>query len=57
MQKKIIWTVLITKQLTVATDCQTYYVNWLAINILQNILFCVRQMKETHTDLEQFDGE
>ncbi len=27
-------------------------INYLVINILQNILFYVQQKKETHTDLE-----
>jgi len=25
--------------------------------ILQNLIFCVQQNKETHTDLEQLEGE
>jgi len=25
--------------------------------VLQNILLCVQQKKETHTDLEQLEGE
>jgi len=29
----------------------------LSTDILQNIFFCVQQMKETHTGLEQLDGE
>ncbi len=31
--------------------------NCLFTNILQNIVFCVQQKKETHTGLEQLDGE
>ncbi len=30
--------------------------NCLLTNILQNIFFCVQQMKETHTGLEQHEG-
>ncbi len=26
-------------------------------NIFQNILFCVQQTKETHTGIEQLEGE
>jgi len=32
-------------------------VNSLVINILRNIFFCVQQKKETHTGLEQHEGE
>jgi len=32
-------------------------VNCLVTNILQNILFCVQQKKETRTGLEQHKGE
>ncbi len=32
-------------------------VNCLVTDILQNILFCVQQKKETHTGLEQLEGE
>jgi len=32
-------------------------VNCLITNILQNILFCVQQKKETHKGLEQNEGE
>ncbi len=28
-----------------------------AFNILQNIFFCVQQKKQTHTGLEQLNGE
>ncbi len=31
--------------------------NCLLTNILQNIFFCVQQLKETHTGLEQVEGE
>ncbi len=31
--------------------------NCLITNIFQNILFCVKQKKETHTVLEQLEGE
>ncbi len=31
--------------------------NSLVTNILQNIFFCVQQMKENHTGLEQHEGE
>ncbi len=36
---------------------QTMEVNNLVTNILQNNLFCVQQKKETHTGLEQLEGE
>ncbi len=32
------------------------YVNSLFTNILQNIFFFVKQLKESHTGLEQFEG-
>jgi len=32
-------------------------VNCLVTNILQNILFCAQQKRETHTGLEQHEGE
>ncbi len=32
-------------------------VNCMVNNILQNIIFCVQQKKETHTGLEQLEGE
>ncbi len=32
------------------------YVNSLVTNILQNIIFFVKQLKESHTGLEQFEG-
>ncbi len=32
-------------------------VNSLLTNILQNILFCVQQKKETHTGLKQVEDE
>ncbi len=31
--------------------------NCLITNIFQNIFFCVKQKKETHTVLEQLEGE
>ncbi len=31
--------------------------NCLVTNIFQNIFFCVKQKKETHTVLEQLEGE
>ncbi len=31
--------------------------NFLVTNIVQNIVFCVQQMKENHTGLEQHAGE
>ncbi len=31
--------------------------NFLVTNIVQNIVFCVQQMKENHTGLEQHEGE
>ncbi len=31
---------------------------WMLVtNILQNIIFCVKQKKETHTGLNQVEGE
>ncbi len=33
------------------------YRNYLIINILQIIFFCVQQMAESHTGLEQHKGE
>ncbi len=55
-KKKIFWRMLVTKQLTVATDFHsTFYcsilwkamatVNSLVTNILQNIFFCAQQKK------------
>ncbi len=32
-------------------------INWLVTSILQNILFCAQQKKETLTGLEQLEGE
>jgi len=32
-------------------------INCLVTNIFLNIFFCVQQMNETHTGLEQHDGE
>jgi len=32
-------------------------VNYLVTDILQNIIVCVQQMKETQTGLEQLEGE
>ncbi len=32
-------------------------VNCLFTNILENIFFCSQQKKETHTGLEQLEGE
>jgi len=32
-------------------------INFLVTNILYNILFCVQQKKETHTELEQLEGK
>jgi len=32
-------------------------INCLVTNGLQNIFFCVQQKKETHTGLEQLEGE
>ncbi len=32
-------------------------INYLVNNIIQNIFFCVQQKKETHTGLEQVEGE
>jgi len=43
-RKKILW------QSTATVSC-------LDTNILQNIFFCVQQKKETHTGLEQHEGE
>ncbi len=31
--------------------------NYLVASILQNIIFCVQQLKETCTGLEQYEGE
>ncbi len=32
-------------------------INCLVTHIIQNIFVCVQQKKETHTDLEQNEGE
>ncbi len=58
---------LVIKQLTVAIDfCSIFFsilrmsmvtVSCLVTNILQNILFCAQQKRETHTGLEQLKGE
>ncbi len=32
-------------------------VSFLVANILQNIIFCAQQKKETHTGLGQIEGE
>ncbi len=47
-QKKIFWRMLVDKQLLVSIDLH---------DILQNILFCVKQKKEIHTSLEQHESE
>ncbi len=60
--KKIIWRILVTKQLTVAIEFDSmekkYYVKvngyHLVTTVLQNNLFCVQQKKETHTGLNKW---
>ncbi len=58
---------LITNELTVAIAFHSIFycsilwkamatVNSLVTNILQNILFFLQQLKESHTGLEQFEG-
>jgi len=51
-----------TKQLWGAFDFHGISFRWLPstvwfTNILQNILFCVQQNKETHIDMEKYEGE
>ncbi len=47
----------VSKQ-TVDSDFQKKKKNYcLVTNILQNIVFCVQQRKETCADLQQMDGE
>jgi len=52
---------LMTRHLTVAIDFHSIFysnqINFLVTDILQNIFFCVQQKKETHTGLEQPEGE
>jgi len=51
----------VTKQLTSIVGIKYYgsatTVNCLVASILQNIIFCVKKMKETCTGLEQHEGE
>jgi len=51
-----------TKQLWGAFDFHGISFRWLPstvwfTNILQSILFCVQQNKETHIDMEKHEGE
>ncbi len=58
---------LVIRQLTAPIDFHSLYffllwksmgaANCLITNIFQNIFFCVKQKKETHTVLEQLEGE
>ncbi len=54
------------RQLTVTSDCSIFFsitwkslatVNYLVPNIFQNIFFCVPQLKEVNTGLEQLKVE
>jgi len=56
----------VTEQLMDPTDFHSIFfllcksvgsINCLVTDILQNILFCVQQMKEVHTGLKQLEGE
>ncbi len=54
----------VTKQLLVAIDCHSIIFHSMEVsgrclvtNILQNIIFCDQQKKETSTGLEQTEGE
>ncbi len=56
---------LVTKRLTVSIDFHSNSSPTIEVNgdqqllvwILQNIFFCVQNMKETHTGLERHKGE
>ncbi len=64
--KRVFLRILVNKQLLVAIDFHGIFSilwksmaarNCLVTIILQNNFFCVQQKKETHTGLEELEGE
>jgi len=57
--KRRYFEIWVTKQLISTNDFHSMEVNGVGLvtDILQNIIFCIQQKKETHTGLEQLEDE